>query len=119
MLTFTCHTHVRHQAIELIKTLQASNTIPIARANMRVRITLPSKDGKRLKDAILALVSKVEEDDWSENWELVCHIFIYYFFSLSVPPIGPSIALTDTETDVRFILCNSDGVDRTGIIQND
>lgn len=38
---------------------------------MRVRVTMPSKDGKRLKDTIMALVSKVEDDDWSENWELV------------------------------------------------
>ena len=38
---------------------------------MRVRITMPSKDGKRLKDKLLALVSKVEDDDWGEEWELV------------------------------------------------
>lgn len=48
------------------------NTLPIARARMRVRVTLPSKDGKRLKDKILALISEVEEDDWSDDWELVC-----------------------------------------------
>lgn len=47
------------------------NTLPIARARMRVRVTLPSKDGKRLKDKILALISEVEEDDWSDDWELV------------------------------------------------
>lgn len=39
---------------------------------MRVRITLPSKDGKRLKDKVLALVAKVEDDDWGDEWELVC-----------------------------------------------
>lgn len=51
--------------------LQASDTLPIARARMRVRITLPAKEGKRLKDKFLALVSKVEDDDWGEQWELV------------------------------------------------
>lgn len=60
-----------YQALDLIKVLQASNTLPIARARMRVRITMPSKDGKRLKDKLLALVSKVEDDDWGEEWELV------------------------------------------------
>lgn len=44
---------------------------------MRVRVTVPSKEGKRMKDKILALVSTVEDDDWSDNWELVrpCSIF--------------------------------------------
>ncbi|KAM0790599.1 hypothetical protein ACM66B_004464 [Microbotryomycetes sp. NB124-2] len=59
------------QALDLIKTLQAQKTLPIARAQMRVRITVPSKEGKRLKDKILALVSKVEDDDWADEWELV------------------------------------------------
>lgn len=62
------------QALDLIKVLQAAKTIPIARAQMRVRITLPSKDGKRLKDKVLALVAKVEDDDWGDEWELVALI---------------------------------------------
>lgn len=41
------------------------------RAQMRVRITMPSKDGKRIKTAVLALVDKVEDDDWADEWELV------------------------------------------------
>lgn len=38
---------------------------------MRIRITMPAKDGKRIKDEILNNIEKVEEDDWSEEWELV------------------------------------------------
>lgn len=38
---------------------------------MRVRITMPSKEGKRLKEKVLALVAKVEEDEWADEWELV------------------------------------------------
>lgn len=64
------------QALDLIKVLQASNTLPIARARMRVRVTLPAKDGKRIKDKLLALVSKVEDDDWGEEWELVRPSFL-------------------------------------------
>lgn len=41
------------------------------RAQMRVRITMPSKDGKRIKTQVLALVDKVEDDDWADEWELV------------------------------------------------
>ncbi|ORY42978.1 putative Shwachman-Bodian-diamond syndrome protein [Leucosporidium creatinivorum] len=59
------------QALDLIKKLQESNTLPIARARMRVRITMPSKDGKRIKDKVLPLVAKVEDDDWADEWELV------------------------------------------------
>ena len=59
------------QAIDLIKQLQATSTLPIMRAQMRVRITMPSKDGKRIKTQVLALVDKVEDDDWADEWELV------------------------------------------------
>lgn len=59
------------QAIDLIKQLQATSTLPIMRAQMRVRITMPSKDGKRIKTHVLALVDKVEDDDWADEWELV------------------------------------------------
>lgn len=38
---------------------------------MRIRLTMPSKDGKRLKEEILKNVEKVEDDEWSEEWELV------------------------------------------------
>ena len=55
----------------MIKVLQASKTLPIARAQMRVRITMASKEGKRLKEKILPLITKVEDDEWSDEWELV------------------------------------------------
>lgn len=38
---------------------------------MRIRLTMPAKDGKRIKEEILKNIEKVEEDDWSEEWELV------------------------------------------------
>ncbi|GAA5908521.1 hypothetical protein JCM6882_001289 [Rhodosporidiobolus microsporus] len=59
------------QALDLIKVIQAKGSLPIARAQMRVRITMPSKEGKKIKDKILALVAKVEDDQWSDEWELV------------------------------------------------
>lgn len=59
------------QALDLIKVLQAKKTLPIARAQMRVRVTMSSKEGKKLKEKIMPLVTKVEDDEWSEEWELV------------------------------------------------
>lgn len=58
------------QALDLIKVLQAKKTLPIARAQMRVRITMSSKEGKKIKDKVLPLIAKVEEDEWSDEWEL-------------------------------------------------
>ncbi|BGP26541.1 hypothetical protein JCM10295v2_005494 [Rhodotorula toruloides] len=59
------------QALDLIKVLQAKKTLPIARAQMRVRITMSSKEGKKIKEKVLPLIAKVEEDEWSDEWELV------------------------------------------------
>lgn len=61
----------RPQALDLIKVLQAKKTLPIARAQMRVRVTMSSKEGKRMKEKIMPLVTKVEDDEWTEEWELV------------------------------------------------
>ncbi|TKA55762.1 hypothetical protein B0A53_02898 [Rhodotorula sp. CCFEE 5036] len=62
------------KALDLIKVLQAKKTLPIARAQMRVRVTMSSKEGKKLKEKIMPLVTKVEDDEWSEEWELVALI---------------------------------------------
>ncbi|PWN89350.1 Shwachman-Bodian-diamond syndrome protein [Acaromyces ingoldii] len=61
----------KSQALDVIRQLQASKTIPIERARMRVRVTMPTKDGKRIKEKVQELVDKVEDDDWVDEWELV------------------------------------------------
>jgi ribosome maturation protein SDO1 len=39
---------------------------------MRIRITMPTKDGKRLKEQITGSADTVEEDDFtSDEWETV------------------------------------------------
>lgn len=39
---------------------------------MRIRITMPLKDGKRLKEKVLETAEKVEEDEFAgEEWEAV------------------------------------------------
>lgn len=63
------------QALELIRVLQDSSTISLQRASMRIRVTMPSKDAKRLKERILPSATTVEVDETDENgWELVCLI---------------------------------------------
>ncbi|TKY88075.1 hypothetical protein EX895_003171 [Sporisorium graminicola] len=64
----------KQQALDVIRLLQEKQTIPIERARMRVRITMPNKDGKKLKDKLLPLTDKVEDEDWSDEWELIAFI---------------------------------------------
>lgn len=35
---------------------------------------MPNKDGKKLKDKIIPLVDKVEDEDWTDEWECICFI---------------------------------------------
>lgn len=45
---------------------------------MRVRVTMPTKDGKRLKDTVLEVAETVEENDFAgEEWEAVSISFQY------------------------------------------
>ncbi|KAF8679965.1 A Receptor for Ubiquitination Targets [Rhizoctonia solani] len=62
--------NAKAQVLECIKHLQANSTLPIQRARMRVRITMPSKDGKRLKDQVVQGADKVEDEDWGEEWQI-------------------------------------------------
>jgi ribosome maturation protein SDO1 len=61
------------QALDLIKHLSTDSTLPIQRVRMRVRITMPSKDAKRVKEKVLAEVEEVEEDEMDAEWEAVGH----------------------------------------------
>ena len=61
----------KSQTLEVIRLLQAKNTIAIERAQMRISVAMPSKEGKRLKDKVVPLFMKVEEEDWSDMWEIV------------------------------------------------
>ncbi|WVQ80251.1 SBDS family rRNA metabolism protein [Cryptococcus sp. DSM 104549] len=62
------------QALELIKKLSEGNVLPIRRVRMRVRIIMPSKDGKRCKDKVVAECEEVEEEEMGAEWEAILHI---------------------------------------------
>ena len=64
----------KSQALDVIRQLQASNTISIERARMRIRLTMATKDGKRLKEKITPLIDTTEDEDWSDEWELIASI---------------------------------------------
>uniref|UniRef100_A0A8C1V298 Ribosome maturation protein SBDS n=2 Tax=Cyprinus carpio TaxID=7962 RepID=A0A8C1V298_CYPCA len=62
----------KQQALEVIKQLQQS--IQIQRAHMRLRFVLPARDGKRLKEKLRPLIKTVENEDFTEQLEMVCLI---------------------------------------------
>ncbi|KAG9291715.1 hypothetical protein G9A89_012000 [Geosiphon pyriformis] len=66
----------KSQALEIIKLLQEKNIIPIARAQMRLRITVPNvKEGKRIREKLLPLVAQTEDENFDgDEYELICAI---------------------------------------------
>ncbi|CAO3609149.1 unnamed protein product [Cunninghamella blakesleeana] len=64
----------KSQALDVIKQLQEKQLLPIQRAQMRIRITLPQgKDSKKvLKESITPLVTSMEEEDYeAEEIEVI------------------------------------------------
>jgi len=62
----------KSQVLECIKLLQTKSTLPIQRSRMRVRITMPAKDGQLLKEKILESAEKVEENEFGDkDWLLI------------------------------------------------
>ena len=50
---------------------ELAETIPIARAQMRLHITLPIKVAKQVKLKIAPMFSVVEHEDWGSDYETV------------------------------------------------
>ncbi|KAL5016572.1 hypothetical protein ScPMuIL_006161 [Solemya velum] len=61
----------KQQALEVIKQLKESETIQIERAQMRLRITIPAKDGKKLREKIRKISTKVEKEEFDDDLEMV------------------------------------------------
>lgn len=59
------------QALDAIRLLVAEQVIPIVRAKMKVKVTLESKDAKKLKDTIMPLLGDIETEDSGKLWEAV------------------------------------------------
>lgn len=65
----------KQQALEVIKLLQSSGTLPIERAQMKVRLDIPQKDAKRLKEKLHKLINKIEGEEFNAtSLEIMCVI---------------------------------------------
>ncbi|KIP04068.1 hypothetical protein PHLGIDRAFT_25817 [Phlebiopsis gigantea 11061_1 CR5-6] len=62
----------KSQVSECIRLLQSESKLPIQRARMRVRVSMPTADGKRLREKIVEGAEKIEEDEMGQNeWEVI------------------------------------------------
>lgn len=66
----------KSQVSECIRMLQTESKLPIQRARMRVRVTMPTADGKRLREKVVEGAEKVEDDEMGQDqWEVVSMIY--------------------------------------------
>lgn len=57
---------------ECIKLLQSDSNLPIQRARMRIKVSLPVADADKLREKILESAEKVEQDETSQtDWVIV------------------------------------------------
>jgi len=57
----------KSQALDVIKLLQNTGTIPIQRAEMKVRVEIPIKEAKKLKDKVHKLVKHLDSEDYNTD----------------------------------------------------
>lgn len=63
--------NTKQQALDVIKQFTEKETIKIQRAYMRLKLTIPGKDGRKLQPKIKKIAKKVEQDDIDEELEMV------------------------------------------------
>jgi len=64
--------NAKSQVAECIKLLQSDSNLPIQRARMRIRVTVPIADEQRLREKLIGGAEKVEKDDVkTEDWEII------------------------------------------------
>ncbi|MES1910118.1 MAG: hypothetical protein MHM6MM_002773 [Cercozoa sp. M6MM] len=61
------------QALALMKALQEAGDLPLERARLRVRVSVPRKHAKAVRTAATELL-EIEDEEWTESWicEALC-----------------------------------------------
>ena len=66
--------NAKSQVSECIKLLQTDSKLPIQRARMRIKVSVPKVDAEKVKGRVLESAETVEKDDeGGEEWEAVSH----------------------------------------------
>ncbi|XP_033628299.1 ribosome maturation protein SBDS-like [Asterias rubens] len=62
----------KQQALDVIKKFKETETMPIDRAQMRLKILLPIKEGKKIKTKLKTMIKTMEREEFGEQLEMVC-----------------------------------------------
>lgn len=73
-----------NKALDVIKLLQEKNVMPIARAQMKVRLLLPGKEAKKLKEKYIAYIATIDDETWGDVHEMVSRILRCYIKSIGL-----------------------------------
>ncbi|EAU92941.1 hypothetical protein CC1G_03728 [Coprinopsis cinerea okayama7 len=60
----------KSQVTECIKLLQSDSSLPIQRARMRIKVSMPLEDSEKLKERILQSAETVEHEASADEWEI-------------------------------------------------
>ena len=58
---------------------QLKETMQIDRAQMRLKLVLPSKDAKKVQEKLRPHITAVESEEWQAGLEMVENLYVYYF----------------------------------------
>ncbi|XP_074661955.1 ribosome maturation protein SBDS-like [Tubulanus polymorphus] len=61
----------KQQALDVIRKLRETDTINVARAQMRVKVTAPRREAGKIRPKLRKLASKVEEEQFEDELEMV------------------------------------------------
>lgn len=77
----------KQQALQVIKQLQ--ETIPIQRAQMKIQVTIPAKEAKKLKEKIVSMM-EIESESFEPNLNMVALIDPGHYRTIEEIIIGPT-----------------------------
>ncbi|KAI8749265.1 hypothetical protein BgiMline_028570 [Biomphalaria glabrata] len=63
--------NTKQQALEVIKQLKETGTLEIQRAHMKLRVVVPGKFGKKIRDHLHKIALETEEDSFENDLEMV------------------------------------------------
>lgn len=64
--------NAKQQALDVIS--QLKEVMPLERAQMRLRIVIPEKEARKLKDKIVKFITKMEKEEWDRSLTMICLI---------------------------------------------
>ena len=87
--------NAKSQVLAAIKLLLEKSSLPVQRARMRVRITLPEEDAEKLQDKIKEVAAIVEDTGVHDKlWESVGFLAIFFLINTYYPSDSANRSVT-------------------------